>query len=140
VRRNTSLFDHFVGAGEQGLGRRQAERLCCLQVDGEFVFVRDLHPSNQQVLLPVICDQRSLPRVGIGQQNSARNRLIHQHQHYPRDTVEAFFTSEKVEKVSGVTEAFAGFWLVKTVRCPTGQKIGEAAHGELSSHRIEGSL
>src|SRR5260370_41184640 len=29
-----SLFDHLVGTGEQGLRHRQAERLCCLQVDG----------------------------------------------------------------------------------------------------------
>src|SRR5215472_5253320 len=37
------LFDHLVGAGKQGLGHRQAERPCCLQVNGEFVLVRGLH-------------------------------------------------------------------------------------------------
>jgi len=37
------LFDDLVGAGKQGFGHRQAERVCCLQVDGEFVLVRRLH-------------------------------------------------------------------------------------------------
>jgi hypothetical protein len=36
-------FDDFVGAGEQRVRYRQAQRVCGLEVDGEFVFVRGLH-------------------------------------------------------------------------------------------------
>jgi len=52
VGRNRSLFDHRVGAGEQGLGHRQTQRLCCLQVDGEFVLVRSLHRQISRFLAP----------------------------------------------------------------------------------------
>jgi hypothetical protein len=42
--------DHLIGAAEQGLGHRQAERLCCLQVNGEFVFVWGLHRQISRFL------------------------------------------------------------------------------------------
>jgi hypothetical protein len=47
-----NLFDYFVGAAEQGLGDRQAERLCGLQVDGEFVLTRGLHRQISRFLAP----------------------------------------------------------------------------------------
>jgi hypothetical protein len=45
-----SLLDHLVGAGEQGLGHRQAQGSCCLQVDGEFVLVGGLHRQISRFL------------------------------------------------------------------------------------------
>jgi hypothetical protein len=46
------LVDYLVGAGEQGLGHRQSERLCCFQVDGEFVLIRGLHRQISRFLAP----------------------------------------------------------------------------------------
>src|SRR5215510_13146579 len=37
------LFDHLVGAGKQLARHREAERLCCRQVYGEFVFAWGLY-------------------------------------------------------------------------------------------------
>src|SRR6516225_4337389 len=37
------LFDHLVGAGEQRLRHREAERLCGLEVDRQLVLGRRLH-------------------------------------------------------------------------------------------------
>ena len=38
-----SLFDHLVGSREQLRGHGEAERLCGLEIDNEFVLGRRLH-------------------------------------------------------------------------------------------------
>ena len=46
------LFDDLVGSGEQRRGYGETERLCCLQVYGEFVFAWDLHRQISRFLAP----------------------------------------------------------------------------------------
>src|SRR5262245_5762527 len=46
------LFDDPVGSGEQRRGYGETERLCCLQVYGEFVFAWGLHRQISRFLAP----------------------------------------------------------------------------------------
>jgi hypothetical protein len=40
AQQNGALFDHHVGAGEEGFGDSQTERLCRRQIDNKLEFVR----------------------------------------------------------------------------------------------------
>jgi hypothetical protein len=45
-----SLFDHLVGSREQLRGHGEAERLCGLEIDNEFVLGRRLHWKVRRLL------------------------------------------------------------------------------------------
>jgi ABC transporter substrate binding protein len=90
-RSTNSLFDHLVGAGEQGDRERQAKSLRCVQVYGQFDFhgLLDRQIGGVRTLEDVTTVNAGLS-IGIGHARSVAHQTAGRHGLAPRITVGPF--------------------------------------------------